>query len=194
MDTTLHLDKLLFMSLENLPEDLPVPEDDGACDHLTGLKIPDIILKATNNEKINIGTIENYIVIYIYPMTGHPNVELPEGWNSIPGARGCTPQSCSFRDLHDELKNYATVFGLSNQSSSEQLEAKNRLQLPFELLSDTDLLFKQKLSLPTFTIDGNEKYKRVTLIIKDNLIKKVFYPVFPPDRNAPDILNWFEQQ
>jgi peroxiredoxin len=127
-------------------------------------------------------------------MTGQPNVALPEGWDAIPGARGCTPQSCSFRDNHDELKKYATIYGLSSQTSEYQLEAKTRLHLPFELLSDTDFLLKHQLSLPTFSLEGIERYKRLTLIIQDSIIKKVFYPVFPPDQNATDVLNWFESQ
>lgn len=182
------------MSLEQIPNDLPVPEDDGACDHLTGTIIPEIVFNATNDEKINIGTLQGFTVIYIYPMTGQPNVALPEGWDSIPGARGCTPQSCSFRDLHDDLKKHAAIYGLSSQSRDYQQEAKSRLHLPFELLSDTDFLLKQKLSLSTFNLEGIERYKRITLIIQDNIVKKVFYPVFPPDQNAADVLKWFEKK
>ncbi|MBL1142564.1 MAG: redoxin family protein [Proteobacteria bacterium] len=182
------------MNFEQLPEDIPVPEDDGACDHLTGIIIPKIILNATNSEEINIGNLHGYTVIYIYPMTGQPNIALPEGWDSIPGARGCTPQSCSFRDIHSDLIQYASIYGLSSQVTDYQFEAKSRLHLPFELLSDTNFLLKQKLSLPTFSHEGVERYKRVTLILKNNLIKKVFFPVFPPDENPTDVLNWLEQQ
>jgi peroxiredoxin len=181
------------MALSDLPDDLPVPEDDGACDHLTGSNIPEIILNSTHNEEVNIGKLSGYTVIYIYPMTGQPNVALPEGWNEVPGARGCTPQSCSFRDLHDDLKTHAQIFGLSSQETDYQQEAKERLHLPFELLSDTNFLLKQHLSLPTFTLDGIERYKRITLIIKENSIKKVFYTVFPPDQNASDVLNWLKE-
>lgn len=181
------------MNLQQIPENLPVPEDDGACDHLTGMVIPEIILDATNNKPVNIGKLNGYTVIYIYPMTGQPNKALPEGWNNIPGARGCTPQSCSFRDLHSDLKKYTSTFGLSSQDTDYQQEAKSRLHLPFELLSDAGFILKQKLSLPTFTVEGIERYKRTTLIIKDNMIEKVFYPVFPPDKNADDVLNWFEK-
>jgi peroxiredoxin len=180
------------MSLENIPDNLPIPENDGACNHLTDLSIPDIILNTTNNEEINIGKLKNYTVIYIYPMTGQPNVALPIGWDTIPGARGCTPQSCSFRDLHDDLKKNATIYGLSSQTSEYQQEARTRLHLPFELLSDINFLLKQELNLPTFNHEGVERYKRITLIIKDNMIKKVFYPVFPPNQNAADVLDWFE--
>jgi peroxiredoxin len=180
------------MSLDQLPTDLPVPEDDGACDHLTGLRLPKIKLTCTNGNNINIGVLTEYTVIYIYPMTGRPNVALPEGWESIPGARGCTPQSCSFRDLHSEITQYANLYGLSTQDTDYQQEAKIRLRLPFELLSDTLFLLKQELSLPTFTIDGIERYKRITLISKNNIIEKVFYPVFPPDQNAVEVLNWLK--
>jgi len=181
------------MSLEQIPDDLPIPEDDGACDHLTEMVIPEITLNATNNKKVNVGALDGFTVIYIYPMTGQPNIKLPEGWDSTPGARGCTPQSCGFRDLNDELAQYAKVYGLSSQDTEYQQEAKSRLHLPFELLSDTEFLFKQQLSIPTFNLDGIERYKRITLIIKKNVIKKVFYPVFPPDRNASDVLDWFSR-
>ena len=181
------------MDLQQIPENLPVPEDDGACDHLTGMTVPEIVLTLTNNEKMNLGVLQGYTVIYVYPMTGQPNKTLPEGWDAIPGARGCTPQSCSFRDLHDDLKKYTRIFGLSSQDTNYQQEAKTRLHLPFELLSDTNLLLKQKLAVPTFSIEGIERYKRVTLIMRNNVIKKIFYPVFPPDQNAGDVLAWFEQ-
>ncbi len=182
------------MSLEQIPNNLPVPKDDGACDHLIGMKFPDVTFNCTDGSKTSIDKQSGFIVIYIYPMTGQPNVALPEGWDLIPGARGCTPQSCSFRDLHDDLKNHATIYGLSSQPTEYQQEAKTRLHLPFELLSDTDFLLKRTLSLPIFNLEGIERYKRLTLIIQDNIIKEVFYPVFPPDKNAIDVLNWFENR
>ncbi len=182
------------MNLEHIPENLPIPNDDGACNHLIELEFPSFEINCTNENLINIAQLTGYTVIYIYPMTGQPNVALPEGWDLIPGARGCTPQSCSFRDRHDELKKHTKLYGLSSQTTEYQQEAKTRLHLPFEILSDTDFLLKQKLSLPTFRLEGIERYKRITLIIKDNVIKKVFYPVFPPDKNAEAVLNWLEQQ
>ena len=180
------------MNLEEIPENLPVPEDDGACDHLAGMTFPEIELSCTDGSNIKLSRKNGSIVIYIYPMTGQPNVALPEGWDSIPGARGCTPQSCSFRDRYNDLKTHTAVYGLSSQSTEYQQEAKSRLHLPFELLSDTDFLLKQELSLPTFNFVGIERYKRMTLIIKDHVIKKVFYPVFPPKNNAADVLNWYK--
>jgi peroxiredoxin len=180
------------MNLEQTPDDLPVPEDDGACDHLTGMQFPNVELPCTDGNNININKQTDYTVIYIYPMTGQPNVALPEGWDSIPGARGCTPQSCGFRDSHDKLAKYTRLFGLSSQTTEYQQEAKSRLHLPFELLSDIDFILKQKLSLPTFTFNDIERYKRITLIIENNTIIKVFYPIFPPEKNAADVLNWYE--
>jgi peroxiredoxin len=180
------------VDLEQIPNDLPIPDDDGACNHLTGMVLPEIELECTDGSSINIGTLIGNSVIYIYPMTGRPDIALPEGWDTIPGARGCTPQSCSFRDRHDDLQKYTTIYGLSSQETDYQQEAKSRLHLPFELLSDSSFLLKQTLSLPTFITEGVERYKRITLIIKDNVIKKVFYPVFPPDQNAADVLDWFK--
>lgn len=181
------------MSLDQLPTDLPIPEDDDACGHLLGTSLPDIHLPSTSGDTIMINRQSGYAVIYIYPMTGRPDTTLPDGWESIPGARGCTPQSCSFRDLHDDIKQYARLFGVSSQNTEYQQEAKSRLHLPFELLSDHSFLLKQALSLPTFTVEGIQRYKRVTLILKDGVIEKVFYPVFPPDQNAGSVLNWLKQ-
>jgi peroxiredoxin len=131
-------------------------------------------------------------VIYIYPRTGRPDQEAPTGWNEIPGARGCTPQSCAFRDHYEELRRAgaAQVFGLSTQDTAYQREAVERLHLPFELLSDEKLAFARALRLPTFEVDGMKLIKRITLIARDGAIVKVFYPVFPPDRNATDVLAW----
>jgi peroxiredoxin len=130
-------------------------------------------------------------VIYIYPMTGRPGVPLPDGWDDIPGARGCTPQSCSFRDHYSELRTlHTSLFGLSVQTTEYQKEARDRLHLPFELLSDSAYLLKQALRLPTFIVARIELYKRVTLIVEHARIRKIFYPVFPPDRNADEVLAW----
>jgi peroxiredoxin len=177
-----------------LPKDLPVPIDDGAAVHLAGLQLPDVSLVSTNGTNINIGELKGRWVIYVYPMTGRPGVALPEGWDAIPGARGCTPQSCSFRDHYAELNALHTgVFGLSAQPSDYQREARDRLHLPFELLSDNGLKLKEALRLPTFTVAGRELYKRLTLIARDGHIEKVFYPVFPPDRNADQVLTWLRE-
>ncbi len=182
------------MNLETLPDNLPVPEDDGAVDHLITMCMPDVTLNSTGHEKISLGKLSGFTVIFIYPMTGRPDTDLPDNWDHIPGARGCTPQSCAFRDLHDELKQYASIYGLSSQSTEYQLEAKRRLHLHFELLSDETFHLKQLLCLPTFVHQGIERYKRITLILKDTHIQHVFYPVFPPENNAMNVLTWLKNQ
>jgi peroxiredoxin len=177
-----------------LPKDLPVPIDDGAAAHLPGLKLPNVSIVSTNGANINIRELKGRWVIYVYPMTGRPGVPLPDGWDGIPGARGCTPQSCSFRDHYAELKELHTgVFGLSAQSSEYQREARDRLHLPFELLSDSGLQLKDALRLPTFTVAGMELFKRLTLVTSDGIIEKVFYPVFPSDQNADEVLTWLRE-
>lgn len=178
--------------LYRLPEDLPVPEDDGACDHLPGLSLPDLDLAATSGGTVNLARVTDpWLVVYCYPMTGAPGVVLPEGWDQIPGARGCTPQSCVFRDLHGELRDAgAQVFGLSTQTTEYQREAQQRLHLPFELLSDAELRFTRSLRLPTFAPAGVELLKRVTLLARGGVIRKVFYPIFPPTANPPAVLQW----
>lgn len=181
-------------NLSELPKDLPRPVDDGAASHLEGMKLPKVSLAATNGSNVDLAELPGRVVIYIYPMTGRPGVPLPDGWDGIPGARGCTPQSCSFRDHHSELKALNTsVFGLSTQTTEYQREARDRLHLPFELLSDTGHRLKQLLRLPTFAVAGMELYKRLSLIVENGLVRKVFYPVFPPDQNANDVLAWLRQ-
>jgi peroxiredoxin len=187
-------EELMSTNFFELPKDLPRPVDDGAASHLEGMTLPKIRLAATNGVSVDLAGIQGRVVIYIYPMTGRPGVALPDGWDGIPGARGCTPQSCAFRDHHSELKSLETsVFGLSAQTTDYQKEARDRLHLPFELLSDSELRLKQALGLPTFEVAGIELYKRLTLIAESGRIQKVFYPVFPPDRNADDVLAWLRQ-
>jgi peroxiredoxin len=178
----------------DLPEGLPIPTDDGASDHLPEMRLPSVPLNSTAGEPVDLSTLPGKTVVYCYPMTGRPGSDLPEGWDEIPGARGCTPQSCSFRDYHAELRDLgARVFGLSTQSTEYQREAAERLHLPFELLSDESLAFTRALDLPTFEVDGTVLLKRLTLIIKDERIEKVFYPVFPPDRSAEEVLDYLER-
>ena len=172
------------MNLTELPANLPVPIDDGAADHLETKELPTVSLLATNEKTITIRDLSGLIVVYIYPMTGRPGTPLP-------GARGCTPQSCCFRDHFSELQKLdARVYGVSAQSSEYQREAKKRLHLPFELLSDSSLELKEALRLPTFKAGGMDLYKRITLIARDGIIEKVFYPVFPPSSNAEDVIEW----
>jgi peroxiredoxin len=181
-----------MQNFTELPKDLPIPIDDGACDHLPGLSLLSMDLPSTSGRTINLATLPGWVVIYCYPMTGRPGVPLPDGWDQIPGARGCTPQSCAFRDHYQELTALnAQVFGLSTQTTEYQREAAERLHLPFELLSDSLLQFANALNLPTFEIEGMRLIKRVTLIARNGKIVKYFYPIFPPDRNVADVIEWF---
>ncbi len=182
-------------NFSELPKDLPRPVDDGAASHLQGMRLPSLTLPATDGTEVNLAAIPGRFVLYVYPMTGRPGVPLPEGWDAIPGARGCTPQSCGFRDHYAELQSLNTdVFGLSAQTTEDQREARERLHLPFQLLSDGALQLKRRLGLPTFTVEGMELYKRLTLIVENGRIVKVFYPVFPPDRNAEEVIAWLRNE
>ena len=177
----------------SLPADLPVPEDDGAADHLPGLTIPALEFPATIGGSVSTADLgRSRCVLYVYPMTGRPGVALPAGWDSIPGARGCTPQACAFRDHHAELAAAgADVYGLSSQSADDQAEAAERLHLPFPLLSDENLALAQPpLRLPTFGADGRTCYRRLTMIVADGRIEHAFYPVFPPDGHPEQVLAW----
>ena len=179
-----------------LPKDLPVPQDDGACAHLTGMRLPSVALLATNGQYVDLSALSGRTVVYCYPRTGRPDHNPPAGWDAIPGARGCTPQSCSFRDHHAELLalGAGAIYGLSTQDTAYQREAVERLHLPFELLSDERLAFARALNLPTFEVEGMELIKRLTLIIHEGTIEHVFYPVFPPDANAPDVIHWLVER
>jgi len=176
----------------DLPADLPVPVDDGACAHLTGQNLSDLQLRSTQGSLVTLGQPKGRTVLYCYPRTGQPGQPLPTGWDDIPGARGCTPQACGFRDHYQELlkAGASQVFGLSTQDPDYQREVVDRLHLPFSILSDNDLIFAGALKLPTFKVDGMTLIKRLTLIIDGNRITKVFYPVFPPDRSAEETLQW----
>lgn len=173
---------------------LPQPEDDGAAAHLVGLHLPNLSLPASSGGKVELSSLKGLSVIYAYPMTGRPSVALPEGWDMIPGARGCTPQSCAFRDHSAELTAFGVgqIFGLSTQSTSYQNEAAERLHLPFPLLSDAELLLTNALTLPTMIVDGMKLLKRCTMVVLDTRISHVFYPVFPPDRNAAVVVDWLK--
>jgi peroxiredoxin len=180
--------------IATLPKNLPVPVDDGACRHLAGMAVPAIELSSTANRRVNLAKLTApRTVVYAYPRTGRAGQEPPPGWNDIPGARGCTPESCGFRDHHKELTSLgAEVFGLSSQTTEYQQEAVARLHLPFEILSDADFTFTDALRLPTFTFDGVRLLKRLTLVISKGKIDKVFYPVFPPDKHAEEVAAWLK--
>ena len=175
-----------------LPPGIPAPQDDGAAAHLSGVKLPDLALPATSGAPVNLSRLKARTVVYIYPRIGVPGVDPPDGWDMIPGARGCTPQSCGFRDHAGELKQLGVdqLFGLSTQDTPYQQEAATRLHLPFPLLSDEKLALTKALKLPTSTTAGMTLLKRVALVIDDGTITRVFYPVFPPDKNAEEVAVW----
>lgn len=175
-----------------LPPDLPAPQDDGQARHLSGLRLPSVELPATDGKRIDLAKLPGRTVVYIYPRTGQPGQPLPTGWDAIPGARGCTPQSCAFRDHYAEIKalGVAHLFGLSTQDSDYQREAVDRLRLPFPILSDAGLDLARAINLPTFSVDGMTLLKRMALVIDEGVITKAFYPVFPPDQNAAEVLAW----
>ena len=180
-------------TLTDLPKNLPKPQDDGACDHLKNTKLPSISLSTTDGLQVDFSAIKDRVVIYMYPMTGRPDTALPDGWDEIPGARGCTPQSCSFRDHYSELNELNTsVYGLSTQSTEYQQEAAHRLHLPFPLFSDKNLEFIKSLKIQTIEVDGMVLSKRVTLISNNGMIEKVFYPVFPPNENASQVMAYLD--
>lgn len=181
----------------DLPPNLPVPVDDGACDHLAGMRLPSIPLPSTSGGVVDLSALKGRTVVYGYPRTGRPDQEIPKGWDEIPGARGCTPQSCAFRDRHAEFSTLdVRVFGLSTQTTEYQREAVTRLHLPFALLSDKGLTLTRALRLPTFEFawdfgdQPGELIKRLGLVLRDGRIEHVFYPVFPPDENAEQVHAW----
>jgi peroxiredoxin len=183
-------------SFADLPDDLPEPTDDGAADHLPGARLPGTPLPATDGTTVDPSALEDTTVLYCYPMTGHPDRDdVPSGWSEIPGARGCTPEACGFRDHHQRLQTAGVthVYGVSVQSTAAQREARDRLDLPYGLLSDEAGTFADALDLPTFTVQGERYLSRLTIVAKDGLIDHVFYPVFPPDEHAGEVLDWLRE-
>ena len=175
--------------IHTLPDDLPVPEDDGAANHLLNAAVPPIALETTTGDAVRLDRIEGRTVLFCYPRTGRPGEELPPGWNAIPGARGCTPEACGFRDAHAQFTELgARVLAVSTQSADYQGEMADRLHLPFPVLSDEALELTNALRLPTFETSGMTLLKRLTLVIDDGRISHVFYPVFPPDSHAQQVL------
>ena len=173
---------------------IPIPENDQSANHLAGTTIPSLELQSTDGSNVNLSLLKGCTVVYAYPMTGRPDVELPDGWDMLPGARGCTPQSCSFRDHADELAQLGVhhLFGLSTQDTTYQQEASERLHLPFALLSDAKLLLQKALNLPVMTVNDSTLLKRLTMIVDDGKITHVMYPVFPPDENAINVIKWLK--
>jgi len=179
-----------------LPTDLPVPENDGAAEHLLGANMPQIALVSTSGDAIRLDALgPRRTVIYIYPLTGRPGVDLPEGWNSIPGARGCTPETCDFRDHFQDLLEAGAgrVYGLSSQDVDYQTEVAERLHLPFDMLSDPSLSLAEALGLPTFEVNEMKLFKRLTIIVRNGAVERVFYPIFPPNEHAQQVLTWLRE-
>lgn len=175
-----------------LPEELPVPEDDGGADHLTGLSVPGVRLASVQGGEVDLAeAAAGFVVVYVYPRSATPGEPLPEGWDEIPGARGCTPQSCSFRDHQAEIEAFgAQVIGVSAMDAGEQAAFAGREGIAYPLLNDSGLVLAEELGLPTFEVAGMTLYGRLTFVARGGRIEKVFYPVFPPDRNAADVLDW----
>jgi peroxiredoxin len=179
--------------LDQLPANLPVPTDDGGCRHLVGMRLPDVALPSTRNRRVNLSKVSARRVVYAYPMTGRPGVTLPAGWDDIPGARGCTLETCGFRDHHADLGKLQTeVYGVSVQTTEYQQEMVARLKVPFEVLSDADMALVRALKLPTFTAGGMTLIKRLTIVATAGRIEHVFYPVFPPDKHAEEVIAWLK--
>jgi len=178
-----------------LPDNLPIPEDDGACSHLTGLKIPSMPLRSTSGTLIDFSSLKGLTVVFCYPRTGAPGEVIPEAWDLIPGARGCTPQACSFRDTSSELQGLGVnqIFGLSTQDTEYQNEVKERLHLPYDLLSDEALDLLQALSLPSFEWEGKQLVKRLVVALRDGEIVKIWYPVFPSNQSANQVIEWLKE-
>ena len=178
----------------SLPDDLPAPTDDGAADHLPGRSMPSLRLATSDGAEVDLAELgEGRTVVYLYPMTGRPGVDLPEGWDDIPGARGCSTEACDFRDHLADLRaaGAARVYGMSSQDPGYQAEAVERLRLPFAMISDPELALADTLHLPTFSAPGhNRLYSRLTLVVRDGRIEHVFYPVFPPNTHAREVLDW----
>ncbi|HEV2986770.1 MAG TPA: peroxiredoxin [Vicinamibacterales bacterium] len=182
-------------NLSQLPPNLPRPKDDGGARHLQGMALPDLELPSTANRRVNLSKISApRVVIYAYPMTGRPDRQLPQGWDDIPGARGCTPETCGFRDHHKDLAKLQTeVFGVSTQDTPYQQEMVKRLEVPFEVLSDEHMELTRALKLPTFTVEGMTLLKRLTLVARNGRIEHVFYPIFPPDKHADEVIAWLKK-
>ena len=180
-------------NIYEIPQGLPEPNDDGACDHLPGMRLPSVSLMSTAGDPVDLSNLKGTSVVYCYPLTGRPDQNLPPGWDDIPGARGCTPQSCAFRDHHAELRAAgAAVVGVSTQTPEYQAEAADRLNLSYPLVSDADLRLTRELALPTFEAGGEVLLRRLTLLVRDGVVEHVWYPVFPPDSHPQEVLSWLQ--
>jgi len=179
--------------LTALPDGLPVPDNDGAADHLRGAALPDITLASTAGGQVALNALPpGRTIIYVYPLTGRPGFDLPMGWDAIPGARGCTTEACDFRDHHQDLLDAgaSAVYGLSSQDTEHQRELVERLHLPFAMLADPKLETAQALQLPTFSAGGQTLFRRLTLVLQADVVEHAFYPIFPPNQHAREVLTW----
>jgi peroxiredoxin len=179
-----------------LPDDLPVPSDDGRAAHLPGQAMPPLTLHTSDGGRVDLSALHGRTIIYLYPLTGRPGVDLPEGWDAIPGARGCSTEACSFRDHYQQLRDAGAteIYGMSSQSPAYQAEVVERLHLPFHMLSDPDLSLADTLGLPTFAAPGHPRlYSRLTLVVSDGVIEHVFYPIFPPNTHGQQVLDWLKE-
>jgi peroxiredoxin len=178
-----------------VPDDLPIPLYDGACDHLENMSVPKVSLFSTDDQEINLSYLSGWNVIFCYPMTGRPGSPVPTGWINIPGAAGCTPQVCAYRENQPWFKQRGVgIYGVSTQTTDEQKEAVGRLGLPYPLLSDAEYDLVSAIELPVLEVEGRKMIRRLTLILKENEIKKCFYPVFPPDKNVIEVINWLNEK
>ena len=179
-----------FLAVDWSP--LPAPQDDGAVAHMRGARLTSLVLPATDGRAVDLSALSGRTVLYVYPLTGRPDRPLPAGWDSIPGARGCTPQSCAFRDHWSEMQALGVkqLFGLSTQDTEYQKEAADRNHLPFPLVSDAELRFATAHRLPTFEVEGMVLLKRMSFVVDDGVVSHVLYPIFPPDQNAQRVLEW----
>lgn len=193
MSRTLYLNCMSSIATPDW-SNLPVPTDDGAARHLPGMRVPAIPLAGTDGSSVDLSSLAGRVVVYAYPRTGRPGEPNPAGWEAIPGARGCTPQSCAFRDHFAELRSLgvAHLYGLSTQGTAYQREVVERLHLPFAILSDVSLALTHALRLPTFATHGMTLLRRLTLVLRDGVIEHVFYPVFPPDKNVAEVIAWLQ--
>lgn len=186
------------MDYTTLPSNLPAPEDDGAADHLAGQEMPPLRLRTSDRSAVSLDSLgPGRTIMYLYPLSGRPGVDLPDGWDAIPGARGCSTEACDFRDHLHLLREAgaARVFGLSSQPVEYQAELVERLRLPFEMISDEQLQLADALGLPTFSAPGHDRlYSRLTLVVRDGRIEHVFYPIFPPNTHAQQVLDWLKEQ
>ena len=183
------------MNLNNLSNNLPMSEQDGACNHLLNSIMPDISLKTQDDNLLKLRRSDTFrLIVFCYPMTGRPDQPLPKNWNIILGARGCTSQNCSFRDNYDNLiKANALPVGVSSQSIADIKEMTNRLHIPYDVVSDQEQILSSSINLPTFSIDNKVFLKRVTMIIEKSIIKKIFYPIFSPNNHINDVLDWLNK-